>query len=264
MSYALYIVDAFTNVRFKGNPAAVCLLDASQEESWMQQVASEMNLSETAFIVPNRDGYDLRWFTPEAEVDLCGHATLATAHVLWETERLGRDKAARFMTKSGLLTAKLTGDWIEMDFPDESPEATVAPEELVQGLGLIPRFVGRNRMDYFVEIDSEETLRTLRPDFGLLARLPARGIIVTSRAAAGSDYDFVSRAFYPGTGIDEDPVTGSAHCALAPYWAKRLRKEELVGYQASERGGIVKVKPEGARVYLSGQAVTVLKGQLEG
>jgi PhzF family phenazine biosynthesis protein len=263
MSYELYIVDAFTNERFKGNPAAICLLEEPQPESWMQQVASEMNLSETAFIVPGADSYDLRWFTPVAEVDLCGHATLATAHVLWETGKFPAQKMARFMTRSGLLTAKRDGAWIEMDFPAEPPEAAVAPEELVQGLGLIPRYVGRNRMNYFVEVDSEETVRTLRPDFAMLARLDARGVIVTSRST-GSAYDFVSRAFYPGTGIDEDPVTGSAHCALAPYWAKRLRKDKLIGYQASLRGGIVKVKPDGDRVYLSGQAVTVLKGQLEG
>lgn len=263
MGYALYTVDAFTNERFKGNPAAICLLGHLQSESWMQQVAAEMNLSETAFLVAGEEGYDLRWFTPAAEVDLCGHATLAAAHVLWESGRLHHHQTARFMTRSGLLTAALRGDWIDMDFPAEPPEAALAPEELVQGLGLIPRFVGRNRMDYFVEVDSEETIRTLHPDFGLLARLEARGVIVTSRSS-GSHYDFVSRAFYPGTGIDEDPVTGSAHCALAPYWAKRLRKDELVGYQASKRGGIVKVRPDGARVYLSGQAVTVLKGQLEG
>ncbi|OBZ16586.1 PhzF family phenazine biosynthesis protein [Bacillus sp. FJAT-26390] len=263
MSYELHIVDAFTNERFKGNPAAVCLLEQPQPESWLQQVASEMNLSETAFIVPRPDGYDLRWFTPVGEVDLCGHATLATAHVLWESGKLPPDQMASFMTKSGRLTARRDGAWIVMDFPAEPPEAAIAPEELVQGLGLIPRYAGRNRMDYFVEVDSEETLRTLRPDFAMLARVEARGVIVTSRST-GSPYDFVSRAFYPATGIDEDPVTGSAHCALAPYWAKRLRKDELVGYQASQRGGIVKVKPDGDRVYLSGQAVTVLKGQLEG
>ncbi|WP_424768970.1 PhzF family phenazine biosynthesis protein [Paenibacillus sp. sgz302251] len=261
MSYPLYMVDAFTNKRFKGNPAAVCLLEESQPEGWLQQVASEMNLSETAFVVPSKDGYALRWFTPEAEVDLCGHATLAAAHILWETGRLDKSETARFMTRSGLLTASAAGDWITMDFPDEAPEAAVAPEELVQSLGLIPRYTGRNRMDYLVEVDSEETLRTLRPDFSMLARLGGRGVIVTCRSA-DTEYDFLSRAFFPAVGIDEDPVTGSAHCALAPYWAKRLRKTELVGYQASKRGGIVKVKPEGDRVYLSGQAVTVVHGVL--
>lgn len=263
MSFPLYIVDAFTNERFKGNPAAICLLEAPQDEGWMQQVAAEMNLSETAFLVPNEAGYDLRWFTPEAEVDLCGHATLASAHVLWQAGLLPRTETARFMTRSGLLTATSVDDSIVMDFPAEPPEAMFAPEELVQGLGLIPKYTGRNRMDFFVEVDNELTLRTLKPDFGLLARLPARGVIVTSRSTT-EGYDFISRAFYPGTGIDEDPVTGSAHCALAPYWAKRLRKEVLVGYQASERGGIVKVQPVGERVFLSGQAITVLKGQLEG
>ncbi|MCA0753677.1 PhzF family phenazine biosynthesis protein [Paenibacillus sp. N4] len=261
MSTRLFIVDAFTKESFKGNPAAVCLLDAPRAEGWMQQVAAEMNLSETAFVVPAVEGYDLRWFTPEAEVELCGHATLAAAHVLWECGVLDESEAARFHTKSGLLTAKFTDGGIVMDFPAEPPQADVAPEELLQGLGLIPRFAGRNRMDYFVEVDSEETVRTLRPDFGLLARLPARGVIVTSRSSSPA-YDFVSRAFYPGVGVGEDPVTGSAHCALAPYWAKRLRKSELTGYQASKRGGFVGVRPEGSRVHLTGQAVTVLRGEL--
>ncbi|MGO4545703.1 PhzF family phenazine biosynthesis protein [Paenibacillus sp. 2TAB23] len=263
MSFALYIVDAFTNERYKGNPAAICFVDEPQSESWMQQVAMEMNLSETAFVTPSEDGWGLRWFTPLAEVDLCGHATLATAHAMWQSGRLLPDEEARFHTKSGILTAARNGEWIDMDFPSEPPLGTVAPEELVQGLGLIPRFVGRNRMDYFVEVDSEDIVRTLRPDFALLARLDARGVIVTSKSE-DSQYDFISRAFYPGTGVDEDPVTGSAHCALAPYWAKRLRKHELTGYQASARGGVVKVKPDGDRVFMSGQAVTVLKGQLEG
>ncbi|CAM4463496.1 PhzF family phenazine biosynthesis protein [Paenibacillus endophyticus] len=263
MSFALYIVDAFTNERYKGNPAAICFVDEPQSESWMQRVAMEMNLSETAFVAPSEDGWRLRWFTPQEEVDLCGHATLATAHAMWQSGRLLQDETARFHTKSGILTASRNGEWIDMDFPSEHPIGTVAPEELVQGLGLIPRFVGRNRMDYFVEVDSEETVRTLRPDFALLARLDARGVIVTSKSE-DSRYDFISRAFYPGTGVDEDPVTGSAHCALAPYWAKRLRKHELMGYQASARGGVVKVKPDGERVYMSGQAITVLKGQLEG
>lgn len=264
MSYPIYMVDAFTNIKFKGNPAAVCLLDAPQEEELMQQVAAEMNQSETAFVSPGSEGYELRWFTPTVEMDLCGHATLASAHVLWETGRLDRDEDARFITKSGLLTCSLSNDWIDMDFPSETPEAAIAPEELVQGLGLIPRYVGRNRMDYLVEVDCEDTVRSLRPDYGMLARIPARGVIITSRASRAESYDFVSRAFYPGTGIDEDPVTGSAHCALAPYWAKRLRRDELTGYQASKRGGIVKVKAAGERVQLSGQAVTILKGQLEG
>lgn len=263
MKVDIYIVDAFTKERFKGNPAAVCLLDTPQEEEWMQKVASEMNLSETAFVVPSVEGYDLRWFTPQAEVDLCGHATLAAAHTLWESGGLSRTEMARFMTKSGLLTAVCEEDWIVMDFPTESPEAAIVPEELVQGLGLIPRFAGRNRMDFFIEVDSEQTLRSLKPDFKLLATLPARGVIVTSRSSDAS-FDFVSRAFFPGIGVDEDPVTGSAHCALAPYWTKRLRKENLVGFQASERGGIVKVKQAGERVFLSGQAVTVLKGLIGG
>ncbi|MDQ0059260.1 PhzF family phenazine biosynthesis protein [Paenibacillus harenae] len=267
----LFIVDAFTNEPFRGNPAAVCLSDKDREESWMQQVAAEMNLSETAYVVPAGAGfgsndYRLRWFTPKAEVDLCGHATLAAAHQLWQTGRLPADAHARFHTKSGLLTAWRDGAWIAMDFPAEPPAAEQVPEELIQALGLIPRFAGRNRIDYFIEVDNEQTVRTLKPDFAMIARLQARGVVVTSRADAdsGADYDFVSRAFYPAIGVNEDPVTGSAHCALAPYWSKRLRKDELIGYQASERGGIVRVKPGGDRVCLSGQAITVLKGQLEG
>jgi PhzF family phenazine biosynthesis protein len=263
MSYPLYIVDAFTKERYKGNPAAICLLEEPGDEEWMQLVAAEMNLSETAFIVPAADGsYGLRWFTPEDEVDLCGHATLAAAHILWETGKLGKQEEARFHTRSGLLTARLTEAGIVLDFPDERPEAAFAPEELLQGLGLIPRYVGLNRMDYVVEVDSEETVRSLKPDFAMLARLPVRGVVVTSKSLGG-EYDFVSRAFYPGTGVDEDPVTGSAHCALAPYWAKRLRKSELIGYQASSRGGLVHVRPADDRVYLTGQAVTVLRGELE-
>ncbi|WP_337098490.1 PhzF family phenazine biosynthesis protein [Paenibacillus sp. YIM B09110] len=263
----LYIVDAFTNEPFRGNPAAVCLLDKEKDAGWMQLVAAEMNLSETAYVVApvaGQSDYGLRWFTPKAEVDLCGHATLAAAYQLWQSGRLAGDAEARFQTKSGLLSARREGEWIVMDFPAEPPVAEEVPEELVQGLGLIPRFAGRNRMDYFIEVDSEETVRTLKPDFAMIARLQARGVIVTSRAAAGTGYDFVSRAFYPAVGVNEDPVTGSAHCALAPYWVKRLKKDELVGYQASERGGIVRVKHNGDRVILEGQAVTVLNGRLGG
>ncbi len=263
MSYPLYIVDAFASERYKGNPAAVCMLSEPGEAEWMQLVAAEMNLSETAFAVPEEDGsWGLRWFTPEGEVDLCGHATLATAHALWETGRLERQEEARFHTKSGLLTARWTKTGILMDFPDERPLPVHAPEDLLQGLGLIPRYVGLNRMDYLVEVDSEETVRSLRPDFMMLARLPVRGVIVTSRAEGG-EYDFVSRAFYPATGTNEDPVTGSAHCALAPYWAKRLRKSALTGYQASKRGGLVHVQIHEERILLTGQAITVLRGELE-
>lgn len=263
----LFTIDAFTNEPFKGNPAAVCLLDEEADERWMQLVAAEMNLSETAFVAPMAGGsgeYGLRWFTPKAEVELCGHATLAAAHALWQTGRLALHDQARFMTKSGLLTAWREEERIAMDFPAEPPAAAPRAEELIEALGLIPRFAGRNRFDYFIEVDSEYTVRTYKPDFAMLARLGGRGVIVTAKADEGTGIDFVSRAFFPSVGVNEDPVTGSAHCALAPYWAKRLRKDELLGYQASERGGYVHVKNKGERVLLSGQAVTVLSGRLGG
>ncbi|MFD0588148.1 PhzF family phenazine biosynthesis protein [Paenibacillus sp. GCM10027627] len=263
----LYIVDAFTKTRFSGNPAAVCFVEEDISDRHMAQIAAEMNLSETAFLQREQDHYRLRWFTPKVEVDLCGHATLGAAHALYESGRLRLQDRAEFMTRSGLLTVVQGGEWYTMDFPSEPPAAVSAPKELIEALGLIPRYTGRNRMDFLVEVDSVETVQTLKPDFALLKGLQARGVIVTSAAdrkeAADEGFDFVSRAFFPAVGIDEDPVTGSAHCALAPYWGKRLRKDELQGYQASSRGGTVKMKLAGERVYLSGQAVTVLKGKLE-
>ncbi len=254
-------VDAFTNKPFAGNPAAVCVLETARDAVWMQQVAREMNLAETAFLVRRSDGFDLRWFTPTVEVDLCGHATLASAHALWEEGHLAPHETAHFHTRSGLLTAQRQGDWIEMDFPAE-PESPAAPEpELAVALGVTPLYVGKNRFDYLVAVTSEAVVRGLEPDLTLLRMISARGIIVTSRAD-GSEYDFVSRFFAPASGIDEDPVTGSAHCCLGPFWASRLDKNQLVGYQASARGGTVRVRVEGARAYLSGQAVTVLRGEL--
>lgn len=264
MARPLFIADAFAREPFTGNPAAVCLLETTMDDERMAKIAAEMNLSETAFV--ERDGtggFGLRWFAPKAEVDLCGHATLAAAHVLWEQGWLSRSETARFSTRSGRLTADWEDGEIVMDFPAEAPAPTAAPNELIEGLGLIPKYVGRNRMDYVVEIDGEEAVRSLRPDYGMLARLDARGVIVTSRGK-GDDCDFVSRAFFPVLGVNEDPVTGSAHCALAPYWEKRLRKSGLTGYQASERGGYVGVRTIGDRVQLRGRAVTVLRGQLEG
>ena len=225
----------------------------------MQLVAREMNLAETAFLAPQADGYQLRWFTPTVEVDLCGHATLASAHALWEEGHLQRDAQARFYTRSGLLTARRIGDWIEMDFPAKPEEASPAPDGLIEGLGASPKYVGKNVFDYIVELDSEDTLRRLKPNFTLLEKIPVRGVIVTSRAA---DYDFVSRFFAPASGINEDPVTGSAHCCLGPFWGARLNKAEFVAYQASARGGVVRVRLEGDRVLLGGQAVTVLRGEL--
>jgi len=261
MSLRITQVDAFTDTPFAGNPAAVCLLPAPRDEGWMQSVAREMNLSETAFLVPEADGYALRWFTPAVEVALCGHATLASAHVLWEDGNLPSDRQARFHTKSGLLTGDRAGAWIDLDFPTKREEPAPMPAGLAEALGAAPKYVGRNQFDYLVEVDAEETVRRLRPNHTALASLPVRGVIVTSRADS-ADYDFVSRFFAPGSGVPEDPVTGSAHCALGPFWQARLGKSELVGYQASARGGVVRVRVAGDRVKLGGKAVTVLRGEL--
>ena len=254
-------MDAFTDAPFRGNPAAVCVAPEPRSDRWMQLVAREMNLSETAFLHRQPDGFDLRWFTPTVEVALCGHATLAAAHVLWEDGHLEPAEQARFHTRSGLLTADRRGAWIEMDFPAKREEPAPAPTGLAAALGVTPAYVGKNQFDYLVEVDSEETVRHLTPDHTALAKLPVRGVIVTSRAATG-EFDFVSRFFAPGSGIPEDPVTGSAHCALAPFWGARLGKTEMLAYQASPRGGVVRVRLAGDRVLLGGQAVTVLRGEL--
>ena len=261
MGLAIYPVDAFTDQPFAGNPAAVCLLLAPCDEQWMQSVAREMNLSETAFLHREKDGWLLRWFTPAVEVALCGHATLASAHVLWETGQLLPDETARFHTKSGLLTAERNGSGIEMNFPAKIATPADAPAGLAEALGVKPLFVGRSAFDYLVEADSAEAVRALKPDFTRLGELPVRGVIVTS----GSDrpeFDFVSRFFAPAAGVNEDPVTGSAHCTLGPFWETRLNKSEFTAYQASARGGVVKVRVAGDRVFLGGRAVTVLRGEL--
>jgi PhzF family phenazine biosynthesis protein len=254
-------VDAFTAKPFTGNPAAVCLLEKEAEADWMQSVAGEMNLSETAFVVPRDDGFGLRWFTPVSEVDLCGHATLASAHVIWETGRLAEADTARFHTRSGLLTAERVGDWIKLDFPATPAEPIEAPAGLSDLLGSVPKFVGRSRFDLLLELTDAEELRDLNPDFAGLSSLPVRGLIVTAKSDV-PDFDFLSRFFAPEAGINEDPVTGSAHCALAPFWAERLGKNEMTAFQASARGGVVKVRSAGDRVLLRGKAVTVLRGEL--
>jgi len=257
----VFQVDAFTSKAFSGNPAAVCLLEEEAEVQWMQSVAAEMNLSETAFLVPQNDGFGLRWFTPTTEVDLCGHATLASAHVLCERRRLAQSEATHFHTRSGLLTGKLRDDWIELDFPSTPADLIEPPAGLSDLIGSVPKYVGRSRFDLLIELADVEELKELDPDFMGLSSLPVRGFIVTAKSDV-PEYDFLSRFFAPATGVQEDPVTGSAHCALAPYWAEKLGKTEMVGFQASLRGGVVKVKYVGDRVKLFGQAVTVLRGEL--
>jgi PhzF family phenazine biosynthesis protein len=262
-------IDAFTSEPFAGNPAAVCFLPSPRDEAWMQHVAREMNLSETAFLsrrtdaAGHPDGFDLRWFTPTAEVALCGHATLASAHACWETGDLRPDEVARFHTKSGLLTAERHGEWIELDFP-ATPDAPAEPPPALAGalgLGAKPAYVGKSRFDYLIEVGSEADVRALSPDFARLRALPVRGVMVTSRASTPG-FDFVSRFFAPAVGVDEDPVTGSSHCCLTPFWSRRLGKTEMVARQLSTRGGTLRLRLAGERVKLGGQAVTVVKGEL--
>jgi PhzF family phenazine biosynthesis protein len=259
-------VDAFTNKPFAGNPAAVCVLPSSQPDEWMQNIAREMNLSETAFLIKQGDSrFHLRWFTPAVEVPLCGHATLASAHVIWSFAHLHSDTPIQFDTKSGVLIATKKGDWIELDFPANLSQQITPPPELSQALGVSCKAVYQNSLGYLVEVESEELVRLLQPNFQQMLQLPIANIIVTSQAKIGSEYDFVSRFFAPSVGINEDPVTGSAHCCLAPYWRDRLNKDEFLAYQASSRGGVVKVRYTGSdRVFLGGQAVTVVHGELVG
>ncbi len=291
MAQPIYKVDAFTDKPFAGNPAGVCILPRKISEDWMKAVAREMNLSETAFLLPLDDSakdpkaakddksddtqvgkvsktgkssqlFSLRWFTPVTEVDLCGHATLASAHILWETGRLLPDQQARFHTRSGMLTADIRGDWIEMNFPSKPEQPATIPIDFPSVLGVQPKYVGRNQFDYLVEVENETMLREMKPDFVRLGKMPVRGVIVTCLPDDPTKYDFMSRFFAPAVGVNEDPVTGSAHTCLGWFWGKRLGKTEMTAYQASARGGIVKVRLAGDRVFLSGQAVTVLRGEI--
>jgi PhzF family phenazine biosynthesis protein len=254
-------VDAFTNRPFAGNPAAVCVLDAPRDDAWMQAVAAEMNLSETAFVRPLENGFELRWFTPKVEVDLCGHATLASAFTLYKMGIVDAEEKIEFQTRSGILTAVRRGKFIQLDFPAVPVKPCEPPQDLLEALNVDPTFVGVTNTDRFLVVDSAEVVRSLRPDFRKLASIATRGVIVTS-ASDIPGVDFVSRFFAPSHGIDEDPVTGSAHCALAPYWAKQLGKTQMVGFQASQRGGMVNVELKGDRVILGGEAVLVMKGEL--
>jgi len=266
MIHRLFHVDAFASRPFEGNPAAVCLLDGERPDEWMQGVAAEMNLSETAFVLPHSNGFSLRWFTPEAEVPLCGHATLASAHVLWETATLSQDETVTFKTRSGPLTARRLGGPIDMVLPAVPVTQSSAPPGAVEALGVTPTWVGRTPdrgmgdVDLLLVLESEDAVRRATPDFGRLRGIPA-GFIVTARAAA-APFDFISRYFAPFVGIDEDPVTGAAHCALVPYWSARLGTSEMTAFQASARGGVVRGRLDGDRVHLSGEAVTVLRGEL--
>ena len=261
MTQRIVQVDAFADRPFIGNPAAVCVLRGPKDDAWMQDVALEMNLSETAFLLEEAGGFHLRWFTPTVEVDLCGHATLASAHVLWEDGHLAPDAIARFRTRSGSLSAKKADGRITLDFPATPPEREVDGGPIAEALGVPVRSAGMSKFDVLAEVESESVVRSIRPDFGRLGAISARGIIVTARADS-PDFDFVSRFFAPRCGILEDPVTGSAHCLLGPYWAGKLGRSELVGYQASSRGGVVRVRLEGNRAFLGGRAVTVLRGEL--
>src|SRR5579864_8974527 len=262
MPIRIVTVDAFTSVPFAGNPAAVCVMPEPRPDDWLRNVAREMNLSETAFLVPRNGDFDLRWLTPAVEVDLCGHATVASAHVLWQDGHLPAGKQARFHTRSGLLTADQRGDWIELDFPVKLAIAAEPPTELLPALGVkAPLAVLKNAFDYLVEVESEQELRALRPDHSTLRRIPVRGVIATARSST-PEFDFISRFFAPASGVDEDPVTGSAHTALGPYWGAKLGKSELTGYQASARGGVVGIRLKGDRIILAGQAVTVMQAML--
>ncbi|MEM8810955.1 MAG: PhzF family phenazine biosynthesis protein [Cyanobacteria bacterium P01_G01_bin.38] len=277
MTMEIIQVDAFTDQPFKGNPAAVCVTDGPMDEGLMQSIAAEMNLSETAFLYPQADGYSLRWFTPAAEVDLCGHATLASAHVLWSEGHLAPDQTARFQTKSGLLTAQQKGDWIEMNFPPQPVHRTHVTPQLVAALcchGNINQVL-KNDTNFLVELQSEAAVHNLQPNFAKMKALPVHGIIVTAQAGSNKfgsnesglgDCDFVSRYFAPAVGVDEDPVTGSAHASLGPYWQAKLGKTTLLAHQVSPRGGVLKVSygesDSEDRVYISGQAVMVMRGTL--
>jgi PhzF family phenazine biosynthesis protein len=257
----IFQVDAFAERPFAGNPAAVCLFPDITDDAWMQDVAREMNLAATAFLERDAEGFALRWFSSKVELSLCGHGTLAAAHVLWEEGHAAHDEPVRFETGAGSLVARQDGEWIDLDFPAEPAQEKVPPPDLVRALGVEPAYVGANRLDHLILVEDEETVRGLRPDLALLVTVPTRGVIVTAPSGS-SQHSFVSRYFAPAAGIDEDQVTGSAHCCLGPFWGERLGLTEMLAYQASPRGGVVRVRLAGERVHLGGRAVTVLRGEL--
>ncbi len=258
-------VDAFTAKRYEGNPAAICILEREADPGWMQRIANEMNLSETAYLVPRSDGFGLRWFTPTVEVDLCGHATVAAAHVLWEEGAVPGSEACRFHTRSGLLTAKRgNSGWIQVEFPKETVESCSVPAAAEQALGTKAIAAAlSSRLAYLVlETDNEDAVRAARPDFSAAEKLPYEGLIITSGAKPGTPHQIVSRFFAPRKGVNEDPATGSAHCVLGPYWAPKLKLDRFDAFQASARGAEIRVEVGESRVTLSGRAVTVLRGEL--
>jgi PhzF family phenazine biosynthesis protein len=257
----IFQVDAFAGKPFSGNPAAVCILTQPASEAWMQDVAAEMNLAETAFVSPEGDGFRLRWFTPTVEVELCGHATLATAHILWQESIVPAGNVCTFQSLSGPLSATQVDGKIQLDFPALQAVEREPPEALRKAIGAKFRWSGLSRHDWLVEVDSPDAVRGVRPDFNLLRGLGVRGVIVTA-AGDGAPWDFVSRFFAPGAGIDEDPVTGSAHCVLGPYWSEKTGKSQMQAWQASARGGSMTVKIQGDRVLLQGNAITVFRGRM--
>ena len=261
MSVPLYQVDAFASKAFQGNPACVCLMEEQRPDEWLQSVAAEMNLSETAFVWRDRGHFRLRWFTPTTEVKLCGHATLAASHILWESKWLPSGQVAHFETLSGHLEAMQIADHIRLDFPASPPIETKPPPHLLDTLGLSATYFGSDGSFCLIEVETEEQVRQLRVDFLRLNQVVSEDVIVTAVSESG-DQHFVSRCFAPMSGIDEDPVTGSAHCVLGPYWSERLGRTQLVGFQASDRGGFVNVEMQEQRVHLAGAAVTISRGEL--
>lgn len=261
MTIPIFQVDAFTSEKFKGNPAAVCILTEPAQPAWMLSIAREMNLSETAFVHPLEDGFSLRWFTPEIEVELCGHATLSSAHILYEAGYVRPDARIKFNTLSGYLHAAKNRGWIELDFPSAPCEPAEISEEIIAALGRVPVGIFRSGEKWLLEYPEESDIYLMKPDFAALKARSGRGLIITARSEKPG-IDFVSRYFAPWIGIDEDPVTGSSHTILAPYWGHKLHKTHLTAYQASQRGGLLKVRISGERTYISGQAVTVFSGQL--
>ena len=261
MGLPVCVVDAFADKPFTGNPAAVVFLDGPRDDAWRQSVAAEFNLSETAFVEPEGGGLRLRWFTPTLEVDLCGHATLASAHALWESGRVPLAEPVVFETRSGRLSARRDGEWIVLDLPAMPVRPAAPPPGLLTALADTPLAFCENDGLYLLEMDSEQTVRRAAPDLAAWAALTKKGLLLTA-ASRRATCDFVSRCFFPAEGIAEDPVTGSAHCSLGPYWAQRLNKPVLTAFQASRRGGFLLVRPKGERVEIGGRAVTAWRGEL--